>query len=644
MLKNAKRRLLKPAAPDRGCEPLESRRLLSAALDLTLTPNITMSPLAGGSSYTAYTPAQIAHAYGFDQVSFNGVKGDGAGQTIAIVDAYRDPNVASDLAKFDAQFGLAAPPSLKVVNQSGGSANSVAVDAGWSGEIALDVEWAHAVAPKANILLVETNSASLGDLLAGVNYARNAAGVSVVSMSWGGGEFSSQSAYDSYFTTPKGHTGVTFVAAAGDSGSWYGPEWPSSSPNVLAVGGTSLTVSNTLGTYSSETGWSDGGGGISSYVPEPSYQKSAQGTGARTTPDVSYNADPNTGFFVYDSVPYQGQSGWFVIGGTSAGSPQWGALVAIANQGRALAGKGTLDGATGTLPTLYSLYHAPGTSSYTAYAADFHDVTTGATSWYYGAAPGYDAVAGLGSPKAPQVVASLMGTGTSTATTLAGTTTTSGSTATAAPHTHHHHHATVPADERAAADVAGVLTAAAGPMLSGVRSVVGGQRTDHGTLTTDHYVFSTVRVDGAVARTTLAAIGLPTGTVSAVSRAVSVDSAPSLATQFWAGLPSQEQVASAVVNVAEAMLSPRQWITFAHLNADAFSDAVAAFSDESAGLATSVVQPNFSRAGAITLGVAAVDAVLVGYWFAQRGRRKHQAVAPVDVSGRVIAEIVTPEE
>ena len=159
--------------------------------------------------------------------------GTGAGQTIAIVDAYNDPNIKSDLQVFDNQFGIAAPPSFNVVNQTGG-ANLPAADAGWSMEIALDVEWAHAIAPGANILLVEANSSSINDLVGAVNYARQAPGVTTVSMSWGGSEFAGESTYDSYFTTPAGHAGVSFVAASGDSGG--SGEWPAVSPNVLGGG------------------------------------------------------------------------------------------------------------------------------------------------------------------------------------------------------------------------------------------------------------------------------------------------------------------------------------------------------------------------------------------------------------------------
>jgi subtilase family serine protease len=425
-----------------GIELLEPRRMLSAAADITLHSDAIFRPAAASSSVQGYTPAQIRTAYGFDQVSLgsSGVSADGRGQTIAIVDAYNDPNIASDLSAFDSQFGVSALTSLKVVNQTGGT-HLPTTDSGWAGEIALDVEWAHAIAPGANILLVEANSSQLSDLMAAVDYARNAAGVSVVSMSWGGseffswggGEFSSQTDYDPFFTTPSGHQGVTFIAAAGDSGASGGVQWPASSPNVISVGGTSLFTADSTGTYSSEASWTGTSGGFSQVETEPTYQQGAQSSGVRTTPDVSYNGDPNTGFAVYDSVPDQGFSGWEVVGGTSAGAPQWAALVAIADQGRAAAGSNTLDGATQTLPVLYGLYSAPGTSGYSSYTADFYDVQTsggGRFHWRFGgfgfndnpATAGYDTATGLGSPKAGPIVDALINASSS------GTSGTSGGT------------------------------------------------------------------------------------------------------------------------------------------------------------------------------------------------------------------------
>ena len=417
-------------------ESLEQRQLLSASSAL-MHSNLVIKPAATGSSSSiqGYTPAQIRQAYGFDKVSFsNGtVAANGAGQTIAIVDAYNDPNIAADLKTFDQQFGIAAPPSFSIVSQTGSSTKLPTTDTGWAGEISLDVEWAHAIAPAAKILLVEANSATLDDLMTAANYARHASGVTTVSMSWGGseffswsqGEFSGQTAYDPYFTTPGGHAGVTFVAAAGDSGSFSGIEWPASSPNVLSVGGTSLTLDSS-GNYSSETSWSSTTGGFSQIEVEPSYQSNVQNTGARATPDVAFNGDPNTGFATYDSLPDQGYSGWQEVGGTSAGAPQWAALVAIADQGRAILGQGSLDGASQTLPLLYSIYT---TSTLTNYTNDFNDVVDPTSTHrgrfggaaYNPAVSGYDTATGLGSPHAANIVDLLGGQSTSSGTGGSGT-------------------------------------------------------------------------------------------------------------------------------------------------------------------------------------------------------------------------------
>ncbi len=389
-----------------ACEVLESRQLLSTAA--TSTPNLSsivaqtdlqVLPLVV-SGPAGYTPQQIRSAYGVNQITFSGgkVTGNGAGQTIAIVTAYNDPNIKSDLAAFDKQYGLSAPASLTIDNLG-----ATTTDPGWALETTLDVEWAHSVAPGANIVLVEASSDSLSALLSAVNYARYQPGVSVVSMSWGTTEFWGESAYDKYFTTPAGHTGVTFVAASGDSGAWYGPMYPSVSPNVLAVGGTTLAAGST---YGSETGWSDSTGGFSgldsdwrTYELEPSYQTAtlqAVGLnyGVRTTPDVSFNADPNTGVAVYDSVPYSGQSGWFEVGGTSAAAPAWAGLVAIADQGLATGGKGALSGTQ----VQTDLYNLP--------SSDFNDITSGFNGYY--ATSGYNLVTGLGSPKANLVIAGIL--------------------------------------------------------------------------------------------------------------------------------------------------------------------------------------------------------------------------------------------
>jgi hypothetical protein len=346
-----------------------------------------------------YTPSQIRHAYAFDQISFNGVAGDGRGQTIAIVDAYDDPSIVADLHQFDSAFGL-PDPVLTKVNQSGG-VNLPAVSAAWAPEISLDVEWAHAIAPGANILLVEATSNSNADLFAAVAWAADHPGVSVVSMSWGGGEFSSETASDATFTTPAGHAGVTFVASAGDSGA--PADYPAASLNVLTVGGTELNLSAS-GAWASESAWTDGGGGPSKYETQPAYQWGVVpfGTSSRSTPDVAYNADPNTGFAIYDSYNFSSFTPWAVYGGTSAGAPQWAALVAIADQGRALKGQGSLDGRSQTLPALYQLP-----------AGDFHDITSGSSAGTptYSAWTGFDLVTGRGTPIANLVVSGLVNYG-----------------------------------------------------------------------------------------------------------------------------------------------------------------------------------------------------------------------------------------
>src|SRR3954453_15052519 len=367
-------------------ERLEERLTMSASvgsLHAGAIPHLASMKKPGGSS-TPYgmTPSDIRTAYGFNNISFNGVVGDGAGQTIAIVDARHDPTIVNDLHVFDQTFGLPDPPSFSVVNQFGGT-KLPKKSRGWSQEIAIDVEWAHAIAPAANILLVEAKSST--GFGTAIDYARHVPGVTVVSVSAGGDEFRSGTAADELFTTPSGHVGITFVFAAGDDGGVA--EYPSSSPNVLSVGGTSL-YTNGSGQYAGESVWSDGGGGASKYEGIPSYQNGL-GVTSRGTPDVTYNGDPETGFAVYDTY---GTGGWAQFGGTSIGTPQWAALLAIANQGRSLAGKQPLANAQA------ALYAMP--------SADFHDITAGNNNQQ--ATDGYDLGSGLGTPKANLLIPDLV--------------------------------------------------------------------------------------------------------------------------------------------------------------------------------------------------------------------------------------------
>ncbi len=344
-----------------------------------------------------FTPQQIRTAYAIDQVEFGAAMGDGAGETIAIVDAYDDPALVdstsanfknSDLAQFDKLFGLPDPPSFKKLGQDGSTDLPGTDPSGeWEMEEALDVEWAHAIAPAASIVLIECDSAGLESLLnGGVITAASLPGVSVVSMCFGSSEFASEQSFDGDLTTPSGHQGVTFVASTGDSGS--PGEYPACSPNVVAVGGTSLYV-NGNNTYQSEVGWSCSGGGTSAYESEPTYQQGVQDTGKRTIPDVAFDADPNTGVQFYDS--YDQANPCLRMGGTSLAAPCWAGLIAIADQGCVAAGGTTLDGPSQTLPALYSLP-----------SGAFHDITSGCNGNQ--AAPGYDMVTGLGSPEANPLV------------------------------------------------------------------------------------------------------------------------------------------------------------------------------------------------------------------------------------------------
>jgi subtilase family serine protease len=330
------------------------------------------------STPVGYSPSQIRTAYG--------ITGTGAGQTIAIVDAYGSPTIANDLKTFCTQFGL-SQASLTIAYPSGKVRQT---SSGWALETSLDVEWAHAVAPGATILLVVAKSASLNDLLTAVDYAAKH-GACVVSMSWGGSEWSGETGYDSHFQM----AGVTFVASSGDSGAGAG--WPAVSQYVTGVGGTSLTTQSN-GTYISETAWSGSGGGPSAYVPVPAYQQSWHITGTRETPDVALDADPYTGVAVYDSTKYNGMQGWFQVGGTSLGSPVWAGLIALANQAGGTFGGSSLSANLNT--ALYSI----GSSSY---ATDFHDITSGSNG--YSATSGYDEVTGIGTPQAGTLVTALAG-------------------------------------------------------------------------------------------------------------------------------------------------------------------------------------------------------------------------------------------
>jgi uncharacterized protein (DUF2141 family) len=347
---------------------------------------------------TGLAPSQVRHAYRLDQISFGNITGDGTGQTIAIVDAYDNPGFVSsndqnftnsDLHDFDQQFGIADPPSFTKIDQLGGS-NYPGTSFDWSLETALDVEWIHAMAPGAKLVLVEANSSYNGDMWTACETARRYPGVSVVSMSWGTPENSDSHSFDSVFTTLSNHEGQTFLAATGDSGA-PGTD-PATSARVIGVGGTDLSL-GANDTWQSETGWSEGGGGIAQFEAKPAYQASVtQSATKRTIPDVSFMGDDGVSVLNSGANPSEP---WTSVIGTSFAVLGWSAMVAIANQGRTLAGAGTLDGAAQTLPGIYSLP-----------SSDFHDITSGNNG--FSAGPGYDLVTGRGSPIANLLVPDLV--------------------------------------------------------------------------------------------------------------------------------------------------------------------------------------------------------------------------------------------
>ena len=366
-------------------------------------PSNGSNPLDFEGPAGGYAPAQIVGAYG--------VVGDGAGQTIALIDFgdyagfvnSTDPNFSSSaLAVFDRQFGLPDPPSFTKFNEFGQTSPLPPPFPGAGLEIALDVEWAHAIAPKANIILVESSNNSFANTGQAANTAATLLHASVVSQSFGGFlEFNGDGAYEqfldqTYFAPAlAANPNVTFLAATGDDGENYGPIYPSISPLNVAVGGTTLNITGT--TWDSESSWSLGGGGPSNTFPPPSYQQgvSAFGFGpltSRTAPDISADANGLTGVSVYDPVDY---GGWVKVGGTSVATPITAGMIGIADADRVALGGQPLNGPNQTLPALYSSID---------YTKNFHDITTVGppdnNPPKYQVGPGYDLPTGIGSPQA----------------------------------------------------------------------------------------------------------------------------------------------------------------------------------------------------------------------------------------------------
>jgi len=391
-------------------------------------PNLVYPPFSG---YGYNTPASIACYYDIPNASAH-VAGcnpnntslsnitTGGSQTIAIVDAYDDPWAAPDLAYFSAQFGIPFSTEQFQVVYASGYEPQQDYSGGWELEESLDIEWAHAMAPDATLYLVEANSNNYSDLLTAVQVAGclvayhnttcsgSPAYFGEVSMSWGGSEFSGETSYDPYFgATSPGAPGVVYFAASGDS---PGVSYPCASPNVVCVGGTTISRNPATLNGSSGEGWTEAGGGQSAYESIPSYQNSGAGsitsilsglsgsgfnTSYRAVPDVSMNANPDTGVWVFDSQAFElagygsAAAGWWVVGGTSVSTPTFAGIVNLAGSFAA--------SSTAELTTIYN--NSP---QAIGNGVDYNDIKgaytfCGPYQGYYGAT-NWDPCTGVGTP------------------------------------------------------------------------------------------------------------------------------------------------------------------------------------------------------------------------------------------------------
>jgi subtilase family serine protease len=386
--------------------------LLCASL---LTPAFAQSPSANLADWTAsvpiriqpyatntpqgYSPKQIKNAYGF-----NAVSNKGAGKIIAIVDAYDNPHAAENLQKFSSQFSLSqmngtpGMPSCTIAKgphpcfQKTYANSKPNPNAGWAVESDLDVQWSHAMADRADILLVEAKNSSLQNLLSAIDKCVNM-GATVISMSWGGPEFSSEMNYQKHFL----HSNVVFVASSGDSGN--GVSFPAALPNVVAIGGTTLFLDSDGIRTAPEQAWSESGGGVSAFVSAPSYQQlllHLSPKDKRRVPDASLNSDPATGYSIYTYT--NKKAGWISVGGTSAAAPQWAALFTL----------GGLTKPHQAVPIHAWLYNAAVGTQYPHNYLDITSGSNGACGTVCTAHIGYDTVTGLGTPHVKSLVSSLL--------------------------------------------------------------------------------------------------------------------------------------------------------------------------------------------------------------------------------------------
>jgi subtilase family serine protease len=373
-----------------------------------------------------YNPKQILSAYNIQPLLDSGLTGEG--HTIVIVDAFQSPTIEHDLQVFNETFGLPAAP-LKIIAPDGLTPfdPNDSTHVGWAGEISLDVEWAHAIAPKATIALVLAKSNQDADMFSALRYAIKHNVGDVISMSFSAPErclnADGVNLWHKLFVEAA-RKGITLIAASGDQGAahpscdgssyFLSVAYPASDPLVTAVGGTELRASYT-GQYISEVAWNDPdvpgatGGGFSTIFAKPDYQKNIAGnSSARALPDVAYNAGIHTGVLAVWSSSGQGEDGVFIFGGTSAGAPQWAGITVLANQ-QAQKRLGFLNTA------LYNIAQS------SAYAEVFHDMKAGGNTFTdkdsggqlvavkgYSARVGWDPATGWGSPNTAHLVPQLL--------------------------------------------------------------------------------------------------------------------------------------------------------------------------------------------------------------------------------------------
>ena len=400
--------VLKPA--DLGVRSHTNVRYMTFKTATKAQPN-ALPPYGG---YFFETPQSLACIYhvvtpiqGCNPNKTNSTPSGGY-NAIAIVDAYDDPTAVADLETFSAQFGVPFSASDLEVVYASGSKPPLDPTGGWEIEEALDIEYAHSMAPYAKIYLVEANSSYYSDLIPAVQVASNliacgettkcpsgSTGKGEVSMSWGGSEFSGETSYDSVFTTP----GVVYLAASGDV---PGTSYPCTSQNVVCVGGTSTARQYTSGNFVNEVTWPEAGGGVSHYETAPPYQSkvgddiqygmagnpppttsSGQRFPNRGIPDVALDSNPDTGVWVYAPSPGNGYSAWYILGGTSVATPL---MAAIMNQsGRFFASSAA---------ALADLYGSQPSGT-------FKDVNYGTCGLYAGfrANSAWDVCTGVGAPR-----------------------------------------------------------------------------------------------------------------------------------------------------------------------------------------------------------------------------------------------------